>query len=732
MTFFRATTWLCATLFLCCSPFTHANILLLGSHFYGQGDAQIDQVRDAVGSNDGRFLYVLADNDEGNTTAITVLKINEPGSQPELVQILKPNGPNGNFVSFTFDLVLSPDGTHLYALTQPSSVAGGLDIYVIEPGSGRLIFNYHEYYQSYDQFHFVDEDHVLYRSGSVTGIAERDPISGRLTSLQTYRNYYDLPYGVADLPPIHEAHLTPQQNRLILYHRDDAAFSVIELDSDFAPIDARTIHLDRRFIETGNPLDFVRFTNDGRHVMLAGAAFATLYEVFLDLDQVSFADFRRTGLPNPGNSDGTVFQQLRFDAGTGRLFVFHGRSMSVVDTAFPYGPTTVAAAQTVEPGAGNAASFLGTQNQLITFPERQRLQVWDDRNNLASPSLRLDFRGGLGFQGFENPRDLAIAPNGLDLYVSNGAQGLTHVRRDPQGIGISHVANIVCDQHEQAHVFEQLRLSRDGRNMYVQNSTTLRHINVNPTDGALALIASHPLNHAVTSGDLDAALVFTQNEDHLLSIGRDGDLRVFQRQADGSLEQRFAYPMLEGAAPLAGKHAATINEDDTLFVLLTDGSIRIHPRDEENTWTQQQVVAARPDFEPKALFFDSWAERLWVRGKTGIAVYDWDAEQQSLQNHDFLEDDEEQHFGADGPILFDEKQALVANEARNSITVLVREGDTWKLTQTMMDRASSRIRLRGMTAMAWSPTEPYLYVLSQEDQTLNLFIDTVLNEAKSP
>ena len=275
-------------------------------------------------------------------------------------------------------------------------------------------------------------------------------------------------------------------------------------------------------------------------------------------------------------------------------------------------------------------------------------------------------------------------------------------------------------------------MSRDGRNLYVQNSTTLRHINVNPNDGALALIASHPLNRAVTSGDLDAALLFTQNEDHLLSIGWNGDLHIFQRQADGSLEERFAHPTVAGAAPLAGKHAATINDEDTLFVLLADGSIRIHPRDEGNTWTQQQVVAATPGFEPKALFFDLWADRLWVRGNTGIAVYDWDAEQQTLQTHDFLEDSEEHHFGADGPILFDENQALVANRARNSISALVREGETWNLTQTMMDRASSRIRLRGLTAMAWSPTEPYLYVLSQEDQSLNLFIDTVLNETKSP
>ncbi|CAM2011319.1 hypothetical protein [Acanthopleuribacter pedis] len=721
---FRSTAWLFAALLFSCFPPLQADLIQWDSRYFGQGDIQLGSVVDAVGSDDGRFLYILGQDSQRNRLALNVLKYNGPDQQPELVQVLDGNG----FVSRMFDLILSPDGYHLYALGTPTSLSGGLTIYVVDKETGKLRLSFHEYHSGYDQIHFVDDDFMLFLVGDVAGIAKRERISGRFTTVQRYRNYYDQPVGMPTLPTIHQIHLLPERDRLIAYHRDDAALSIIQLGEQFAPITATTITLDRRFIEEGNALQFARFSRDGRHVLLTGKQHPTLYELWLDLDRATVADFRRTSLPVGDDLEGNLVQKVAFDEDADRYFAFHGPYMTAVETAFPHGPTRIVAAQSDEPGAGNAASFLWLDQQLVTFPERQNLQVWNNRNEPTAARQLLDFSGGFGWQGFRNPRHIAIAPNGTDMYVSNGEHGLTHFQHNPAGGWFQFRANIQCDQTASAHIFERLLISADGRAMYVQNSATIRHLSRNPANGELALLATHMIGDPQATHVPGASMFLTQNEDALLSIDHHGDLRIFARAEDGTLTEQNQ-GTASGSGPLAGAHAAALNRDDTLFVLAEDGTVSVFPRDASGRWTQQALFETAPDFLATALAFDDRRGQLWIRGKDGIALYDWVSAQSSLIENTLLADNATYRFGSDGPVLIGENHALIANSRLNTITAVERRDGTWTPTQSVTDVRRRGIRLQGITAMAWHPTEPTVFVPAQEDQTVSFFLDTVLSDA---
>lgn len=310
--------------------------------------------------------------------------------------------------------------------------------------------------------------------------------------------------------------------------------------------------------------------------------------------------------------------------------------------------------------------------------------------------------------GFE----MVIAPNGVDIYVTEAQGGLTHLQQNISDGALTWSARYPADTNNRT--LFQPHLSHDGRFLTAHDRGGFLLYQRNPASGALDQPNRFP---SPFSGAAVQATALTANQDQLLFYDESGRIGAWQRDLNNG-HLSFSQTVSDETGyfgPIAGRHGMTISARDELFVVYQNGTMAVFDRDNDNFWNARavfsQIHRGGPNQKTHALVYDDVHSRLWLRGDQAVVLYEWDTSRARLHRRQVLETTDN---GA-GPLLFQNSQVWLG-APNGGLVRLEQQNGRWQPAPTQQP-----LQFSGPRTLALNPQGPWLLAAAPADRTVTVF-----------
>ncbi len=310
--------------------------------------------------------------------------------------------------------------------------------------------------------------------------------------------------------------------------------------------------------------------------------------------------------------------------------------------------------------------------------------------------------------GFE----MVVAPNGIDIYITEAQGGLTHLQQNVADGGLTWTARYPA--LSQGMTLHQPHLSHDGRFLTAHDRNGLLVYLRNQETGGLSTpqrFASPFTDAAVT------ATALTANQDQLLFYDESGRIGAWHRNVENG-QLSFSQTVSDETGnfgPIAGHHGMTISARDELFVVYENGTMVVFDRDNNNFWNARavfsQIHRGGPNQKTHVLVYDDVHGRLWLRGDRALVLYEWDTRHARLRRRQVLNTND----NAPGPLLFQNNQVWLGTP-KGGLVQLQQQNDRWQPAPTQLP-----LELSGPRTLAMNPQGPWLLAAAPADRTVTVF-----------
>lgn len=725
---------------LCVSSVSlHADFGVVGEWYQGQNLPYLGQTLAARTDRDLRFLYVLGRIESGGFLGLSVFELPEDGA-PAFVQLLAEDAGYSQLAN-AVDLLISPDDRFVYVPTANfGTYERGLGVYARNEADGRLRFVAFQEHVGVALIGFDDTGETAFgrdNQGRLV-VLRRDPDDGRLHAAHTYTHEQ-----VGSIEAVTHWHWVASRRLLLGYSPAETAVTLFQFDGRGDLAGTRSLGVDPNYVDPNHPLTFCHFSEDGRLLLLAGNRRRTVVQLYLDLDQATIADFRQTDL---GPFDDVGYGELDhytfslFDEVRGRLILFMGRGFwpDIVDIGFPFAANEVREALGLNGLNYALASFPLADGRFVAFPAYGGgINIYAVSPDDGRYQVVHEYDQSWVVAGPEGPTDVVAAANCRDLYLADGDNGLFHLN-----MGVRERKPVVVNLYQEPRsddqgfasdrFFGDLKLSDDGRFLYVLNSVSVRVYGRDLADGALL-----PLDRLELPFDQERArfdlihFSLTDDQRQLLVFDSLGRIVAYNRNPDSGLltHAQTIIGGAEGAVGLRIWDSYAVTADQHLFVFLENAQMLIFQYVGGEGWVQRGLIDSWPDaVRPEYVLsvdFDERRKQLWLRTLEGIRLFDWDAAGLNLDYAGALAfgDTPYEEISPVGPLVFHEDRAYFGSTNDNTLMVFEYGQNGWRRIARIEDNSQDLNHIGGMSALAIDPSGTRLMVTARDDKALTM-VDT--------
>ncbi|CAM2008321.1 beta-propeller fold lactonase family protein [Acanthopleuribacter pedis] len=686
-----------------------------------------------------QYLYVLGKGDMSDFPGINVFTLPASGP-PHLVQALSGR-LDARGLADARRLVISPDDRHLYVLKRDANRQNGIGVFTRDSNNGEIEAAHFGPGYDHGIFVFNDRgDRVFTRENGRLLVLERDLDSGRLSPLYSYPTTAETPFAWTDIT---HAQWLPEQQMLLVYSPLDTDLALIQFNEDGEKTGVRAMRVDPNFLIVGHDLTHCEFSRDGRTILLAGQPRRLIYQLYLDLDRGAIIDFRATDLgpfDHWGGEYWDRYTHTAFHEDLGLLLLFKKMDAKpdVVEIGFPFAPNEPRAHMGFARRGYFQVDFFLRDGRFVTFPDLGMIDILNQRAPGAAYEVVQRYDQTEQDRIVYGPWDLAIAPNGIDVYIATMDSGLYHARQNPETGALTDKNHITCPFSDEAggtmdHFFQQLELTDDGRFLYVQNQRAIRVLQRHTERGDLALIQRVELPFEREAEYFEVmAFTLTADQRWLLAFDSRGRIVAYRRDPESGrlTHDQNLDPGFDTMTPIFDASSFALTDNNTLFVSYSTGEVVLFTEEGEAGWTKTGTITAWPSpvqgNDLHALDFDAQRGQLWLRDFEQCHVFDWNATRQTLTHVDSFRfvDSDMNPIAPIGSLLFDENRVFFGSLETPSVFVLEQAAGRRTLIQRIDDSPNAIDFLRGIRALAVNPVGGQVLVGAEESRRVTVLAPT--------